>query len=183
MPIPLHILKAGKPPDLVESLLECHERIRHFTAVAAKIGAARGVADESIRSAAADVQRYFRHGLPHHVEDEEKSIVPRLTGRSRDVDEALATMEREHVEHGPPLERLLALMDRLVAAPSEQPRVAADVTAAAAELTRAFDSHLASEEQRIFPALRSLLTAAEQQQILGELRARRATTPPGVRST
>src|SRR5688572_21965928 len=97
MPIPLHIKKG--PMDLHDTVLECHERIRHFAAVAVKIGAARGLPDEQIRSAAADVQRYFRHGLPHHVEDEEKSILPRLEGRSAEIDQALSQMEREHHEH------------------------------------------------------------------------------------
>jgi iron-sulfur cluster repair protein YtfE (RIC family) len=178
MPIPLHIKKG--PMDLVDTMLECHERIRHFASVAQKIGAARGLPDEQIRSAAADVQRYFRHGLPHHVEDEEESVLPRLRGRSQEVDAALATMEREHEEHEAPLARLLALMDELVATPAAHARRADAVAAAAAELAKAFDVHLTSEEKVVFPALRTLLTPAEQQQILGEVRARRTTLPPGV---
>jgi hemerythrin-like domain-containing protein len=173
MPIPLHVRKG--PLDLVDTILECHERIRHFAGVAVRIGAARGLPDEQIRSAAADVQRYFRHGLTHHVEDEEKSILPRLKGKSGEVDQALATMEREHHEHEAPLARLLALMDELVAQPATHAQRADAVAAAAAELSRAFETHLASEEKNVFPALRSLLNPAEQAQILAELRARRAT--------
>jgi iron-sulfur cluster repair protein YtfE (RIC family) len=181
MPIPLHILKRSPgPPDLAATLAECHDRIRSFVAVAQKIGAAKDVPAEQIVSAAADVQRYFRHGLPHHVEDEERSLIPRLRGRSRDVDAALAAMEREHVEHAVPLARLLALMDQLMADPGAHARLAAPVAAAARELGAAFETHLVNEEQKIFPALKTLLTPAEQAAILAEIRARRAPLPPGV---
>jgi iron-sulfur cluster repair protein YtfE (RIC family) len=180
MPIPLHVRKG--PVDLLDTILECHERIRHFAGVAVKIGAARGLPDEQIRSAAADVQRYFRHGLPHHVEDEEKSLLPRLRGRSRELDEALAVMEREHREHEAPLVRLLSQMDELVAQPALHAQRAGSVAASAAELSVAFESHLVAEEKSVFPAIRSLLSPAEQAQILAELRARRAAPPPGVRA-
>ncbi len=178
MPIPLHVRKS--PLDLVDTVLECHARIRNFVDVARRIGAARNVPPPEIASAAADVQRYFRHGLPHHVEDEEKSLVPRLRGRSRELDAALATMEQEHREHEAPLARLLALMDELVAAPAAHTRLASTVAAAAEALGSAFEQHLASEEQRVFPFLRTLLAPAEQVQILAEVRARRAPLPPGV---
>jgi iron-sulfur cluster repair protein YtfE (RIC family) len=188
MPIPLHIFKKSPgPPDLAATLSECHDRIRNFVGVAQKIGAAnhgvspaQHVPAEQIVSAAADVQRYFRHGLPHHVEDEEKSLIPRLLGRSREVDAALATMEREHREHEAPLARLLALMDQLMASPAAHAQLAAAVAAAAGELGAAFETHLANEEQKIFPALKTLLTPAEQAAILAEIRARRAPLPPGV---
>jgi iron-sulfur cluster repair protein YtfE (RIC family) len=181
MPIPLHVRKG--PLDLVDTILECHERIRHFAGVAVKIGAARGLPDEQILSAAADVQRYFRHGLPHHVDDEKKSILPRLKSRSREVDDALAAMEREHRDHEAPLARVLGLMDAVVAAPGDHARLAAEVSAAAAEISRVFESHLASEEKTVFPALRSFLSPADRSQILAELRARRAAPPPGVRAS
>jgi len=179
MPIPLHVRKG--PLDLVDTMLECHGRIREFVEVARRIGSARGVPPAQIASAAADVQRYFRHGLPHHVEDEEKSLLPRLRGRSREVDEALAEMEREHREHEALLARLLARMDELRADPAAHGRLASEVTAAADALGAAFDRHLSAEEQRVFPAVRALLPAAEQAAILAELRARRAPPPPGAR--
>ena len=182
MPIPLHVLQPSKgPPDLAATISECHDRIRNFVAVAKKIGAAQGVPPEQIVSAAADVQRYFRHGLVHHVEDEERSLLPRLRGRAKEVDEALAKMEREHREHEAPLARLLALMDQLMADPASHARLAAAVASAAEELGAAFESHLVSEEKEIFAHLKRLLTSAEQAQVLAEIRARRAPLPPGVR--
>jgi hemerythrin-like domain-containing protein len=182
MPIPLHILHASKgPPDLAATISECHDRIRNFVAVARKIGAAQGVPPEQIVSAAADVQRYFRHGLAHHVEDEERSLLPRLRGRSQEVDAALARMEREHRDHEAPLARLLVLMDQLMADPAAHARLAAAVAAAAEELGAAFESHLGSEEKEIFAHMKRLLSPEEQAQILAEIRERRAPLPPGVR--
>lgn len=181
MPIPLHVRKASKgPPDLAATITECHDRIRNFVAVAKTLGAAKGAAPDQIVSAAADVQRYFRHGLRHHVEDEERSLLPRLRGRERTVDEALAQMEREHRDHEAPLARLLALMDELMRDPAAHDRLAAPVAAAADELGAAFESHLVDEEQKVFAHLKRLLTPAEQQEILAEIRARRAPLPPGV---
>jgi iron-sulfur cluster repair protein YtfE (RIC family) len=181
MPIPLHILKGSKgPADLAATITECHDRIRNFVAVAKKLGAARGVPPEQIVSAAADVQRYFRHGLRHHVEDEERSLLPRLRGRAPEIDDALAKMEREHRDHDAPLARLLDLLDELMKDPSSHGRLAGPVAAAAEELGAAFETHLVDEEQKIFAHLKRLLTPAEQAEILAEIRARRAPLPPGV---
>jgi hypothetical protein len=72
------------------------------------------------------------------------------------------------------------MMDELMASPDAHARLAAPVAAAARELGAAFDSHLTHEEQQIFPFLKTLLTPAEQSQVLAELRARRAPLPPGV---
>lgn len=179
MPIPLHVTRG--PMDLVDTLLDCHARIREYAGLARKIAAARGIEPAQIASAAADVQRYFRHGLPRHVEDEEQSVVPRLRGRSPECDAALATMEREHREHDPLLARLLALMDQLMAAPQRHAELADAVGAAADAITTAFEHHLVAEEQQILPLLRTQLSSAEQAAILAELRARRTPLPPGAR--
>ncbi|HEX9400550.1 MAG TPA: hemerythrin domain-containing protein [Anaeromyxobacter sp.] len=50
---------------------------------------------------------YFTEALPLHARDEEESVLPRLHGRDSAVDAELAAMEREHREHGPPLEVLV----------------------------------------------------------------------------
>ena len=178
MPIPLHVSRG--PLDLVDTMLECHARIRSFVEVAKKIGTARESTPSQVASAAADVQRYFRHGLPLHVEDEEKSLIPRLRGRSAELDAALAAMEAEHREHEAPLARLLATMDELMVDPSAHARIATSVTEAAEQLGSAFEHHLGNEERKILPHVRTLLSKSEQSQILAELRARRAPLPPGV---
>ena len=152
---------------LVGLLLGCHERIRSFLAMAALIDSA--APDVDVADAAARVRRYFSQALPLHVEDEEESILPRLQGRSPEVDAALDRMHSEHLEHVAPLRSFL---DRL-----REPLCARKELASSAKaLLAAFEPHLEAEERVVFPAINALLTFDEQQAIVRELRARRQLT-------
>ena len=162
------------PEDAVGLLLECHDRIRTFLAIARRIGAAppdeQGLAD-----AAARVARYFAEALPLHARDEEESILPRLRGRDARVDEALAAMEDEHRAHGPPLAALVAACRTVAEAPARLDEVRAALAAATEALEREFAEHLRREEGVVFPAMRRLLSPADDAAIVRELRARRAS--------
>lgn len=163
-----------KPPeDVVDLLLDCHTRIRSFSRLAVRIAERTEVADAEIAEAAARVRRYFSVALPLHVADEEESIVPRLTGRDPAVDAALARMEEEHEGHEEDLRRLVAICAALEEAPATLPSVRAELAEVGTRLVRAFDEHLRSEEETIFPALRSFLPKSEREAIFAELRARR----------
>src|SRR5512132_579542 len=96
------------PDDAVGLLLECHDRIRSFLALARRVAQAGPAERDGVAEAAARVRRYFAEALPLHARDEEESILPRLRGREPAVDAELAAMEREHREHGPPLAALVA---------------------------------------------------------------------------
>src|SRR5512138_2428637 len=105
------LTRLGPPPpggDVVDALLDCHQRIREFTSLAVRLAGARGLPDEEIRDAAARVHRYFSVALPLHARDEEESLLPRLEGLDPDVDRELAEMMREHAEHGDPTDRVVA---------------------------------------------------------------------------
>jgi hypothetical protein len=67
--------------DIVDLLLECHERIRSFIGLAGRLANCGPVSDTEVSDAAARVVRYFSESLPLHVADEEESILPRLLGR------------------------------------------------------------------------------------------------------
>jgi iron-sulfur cluster repair protein YtfE (RIC family) len=162
----------------VDLLLECHERIRFFLAMARRLAEARGAAPEEIAGTAGRVHRYFTQALPLHAEDEERSILPRLRGLDAEVDRELAAMEREHAEHEGPLGALVGACAALAEAPGRHAALAPDVGAATAELERHFDAHLAREERVIFPALRRLLSPDADAAIVGEIRARRGVTAP-----
>ena len=170
--------------DSVGLLLECHDRIRSFLALARRIAEAGPGAREGVADAAARVSRYFREALPLHARDEEESILPRLRGREPAVDEALAEMAREHAAHGPPLAALVAGCDALAADPGRLDAVAPALARAAAELDAHFAEHLRREEGVIFPALRRLLAAEDDAAIVRELRARRGVAggAPGPRA-
>lgn len=169
----ISLLKASPAGDAVSALLECHDRIRSFTALALRLARANGLAEREARDAAAAVHRYFSAALPLHARDEEESILPRLRGREPALDAALDVMVREHREHEAAVGRLLAACAAVSARPAELARVAPELEAAALELERHFALHLSAEERVLFPALRALLRPEDHQAVLAELRARR----------
>lgn len=169
----LHAIgKNARSEELVELLLACHGRIRTFIDLAVMIGEGTDAPDESVVDASARVQRYFSEALPLHMEDEEEGVLPRLYGRSAELDGALERMREEHDLHGGCVRRLLALCTSLRATPSDaSARVALATTAE--QLRAAFEPHLEAEERIVFPAIRNLLSITEQQAMVLELRARR----------
>lgn len=161
------------PHDVVDLLLECHERIRSFTSLARRLAGAAALPRDDVADAASRVRRYFVEALPLHARDEEESIAPRLRGREPDVDRELAEMEREHAEHGELLLRLITTCEALGRAPERQAELAPGLAVTAEALARHFEAHLDREERVLFPAIRRLLAPAEQEQIVDELRRRR----------
>jgi hemerythrin-like domain-containing protein len=166
----------GGQGDAVDALLECHERIRQMSGLAGAIAAAQDRPDAEVREAAGRVRRYFSGSLAQHVEDEEQSLLPRLRGRDASIDAALARMETEHGEHEALVARLVAACTELERDPAALPVLRAELAEVSARLAGDFASHLDSEEQIVFPAVRQLLSADERDQIRAEMRARRA--PP-----
>ena len=163
------------PADVVDLLLECHERIRAFIGLAIRLGNAENPSANEVRDAAARVIRYFTEALPLHVADEEESILPRLSGREGELDRALANVHREHSKHEPQLERLLQICRELQEHPERLTELRQTLEATASTLQREFVQHLDAEEMVVLPAIRQLLTLEEQAAILRELRARRSS--------
>lgn len=161
------------PSDVVDLFLECHERIRTFIGLAARLAKTEGVSPDEVREAAARVARYFSDALPLHVADEEESILPRLAGRSPALDRALDRMNRQHREHEQPLRVLLEACNTLKSSPELLDRVREKLAEAAAGLETDYAAHLQEEERIILPAIRTFLTPAEKAEIESELRARR----------
>jgi hemerythrin-like domain-containing protein len=169
------VVQLGKKPKaegVVGRLLECHERIRRFTDMAVRLGAAENAGEDDIRSAAGEVRRYFVEALPLHVEDEERSIVPRLEGREPELDAALARMHAEHESHEPLVSSLLSICDELVRTPASELR--GRLIPLAADLRRELGLHLEEEEAIILPAIDRLISKEEQAQIVAEMAARRS---------
>jgi iron-sulfur cluster repair protein YtfE (RIC family) len=162
------------PSDVVDLLLECHERIRHFIALAVRLANAENPSVDETREAAARVIRYFAEALPLHVADEEESILPRLSGREHDLDRALANVHHEHSEHELQLEQLLRTCRDLHDAPEKLAELRQILESTASTLQRDFLQHLDMEEKVVLPAIRQFLTLEEQAAILRELRARRS---------
>jgi iron-sulfur cluster repair protein YtfE (RIC family) len=170
------LLSLGRRPlasDLIDLLLECHQRIRSFVALAVEVGRRADLPDEEVRAACARCMRYFTLALPLHVRDEEESLLPRLRGLDPSVEEALDAMHRQHDEHGPALRAFLAALQRVHDHPADL-LARASLLDHARSLARTFEEHLDSEERVLFPALRARIPRETQDQILAELRARRS---------
>ncbi|AKV01453.1 hypothetical protein AKJ09_08116 [Labilithrix luteola] len=158
--------------ELVDLLLACHGRIRSFLEIAVSIGERPNVSEDEVADGSARVQRYFSEALPLHVEDEEQGVLPRLHGRSPDLDRALERMSEEHDRHVRPVRRLCELCAALRSEPGAA-IVRVELAGVARRLRAELEPHLEAEELLVFPAIRSLLTVEEQQAIVRELRARR----------
>jgi len=164
------------PGDVVGMLLDCHRRIRHFTALAVALPDATAVPPAEIASAAAGVVRYFAEALPLHAADEDASIAPRLLalGLPEAVRAAVLSMTVQHGGLELTLASALPRWQAVAADPACLPAHAAALRGLAARLSAQWDEHLGLEETTIFPALRELISPSEQDTIRREMRARRA---------
>jgi iron-sulfur cluster repair protein YtfE (RIC family) len=159
--------------DAARLLLECHARIRSFTLLAERLATTAGLAEKEIVEAAEGVRRYFAEALALHAQDEEESVLPRLGGRERQLDAALVAMHREHGEHRPVVDRVVALSAEIATEPGRLDALAPALGGAARALREHFDRHLAQEEAVVIPAIDRLLGPEERAEIVRELRARR----------
>lgn len=163
--------------DAARLLLDCHARIRSFTQLAERLATTPGLPPAEIVEAAEGVRRYFAEALALHAQDEEESILPRLAGRERQLDAALVAMHREHVEHRPAVDRVVALTAEIAAEPGRRDALAPGLAAAARALREHFDRHLSQEEAIVIPAIDRLLGSDARAEIVRELRARRRPAP------
>jgi iron-sulfur cluster repair protein YtfE (RIC family) len=163
--------------DLVDLLLDCHRRIRRFATLALTLGDDRHADPTDVQQTARSVLRYFTVGLPLHVRDEDDAILPRLRGRDRTIDRALATMTREHREHQAGLARVVAACAAIADHPQGQRAARSELSGSASALQAAFTAHLETEETIVFPGIRRLLEPAQQAAILAEFRDRRLPRP------
>ncbi|MFO0590046.1 MAG: hemerythrin domain-containing protein [Polyangiaceae bacterium] len=170
-------------PGVFDLLMECHARIRRFTSMAEWLSHAtttaqdpdHGSPDDAIRDTAAMVVRYFTVALPSHSADEDRSIAPRLLSRALpgDVAEGLARMAEQHVAIEALVHELVPSWRAIAEDSGALPDQAASMSGRVERLRGLWDVHLHIEESSVFPFARACLPAAEQQEILTEMRARR----------
>lgn len=163
-------------PDAVDLLLECHQRIRHFTRLAVVLADTPGAPAKEVAAAAASVLRYFTEALPRHAADEDESVAPRLLAAETPeaVRAALASMTREHETLH---EALAELGPRWRAVAVEPGRIADEAPALrriTGRLSDLWGAHLGPEESLIFPTMRRVLPREALVAIVQEMRARRA---------
>lgn len=169
----LGIGRKSPPTDLAGAIVECHQRIRSFCELACVVAHTREAEPSEVAEAASRIRRYFELALPLHVEDEERSLLPRLRGRAPEVDAALARMEAEHGAHETLRVELLEVCRRLEIDPTQLEALRDRLRSIAEPFQAALLEHLALEESTIMPAVGRLLSADEQAQIRREMRGRR----------
>jgi hemerythrin-like domain-containing protein len=162
-------------PDAVDLLLECHQRIRHFTQLAVALTRAAEAPAPEVATAAASVLRYFTEALPRHAADEDESIAPRLVAAEAPaaVGLALDAMTREHATLHETLDELVPRWRAVAAEPGRIAEEAGAMRPLTARLAELWVAHLGPEESLIFPAVRRLLGADALDAIQREMRARR----------
>lgn len=158
----------------VDLLTDCHRRIRHFTALAAKLAHSQAASNKEISDAAAAVHRYFSVALPLHEADEEQTLRPRLAGVGAEkLDHAVRAMSDQHMAIDELLERLLPLLLLVRSNPEVLHAAGTEMCSIAKALDEMFQAHLQMEEEVIFPAVRSALPESVQQAMLDEMKERR----------
>lgn len=170
------LVGVGTPrrPDTLEGrLLDCHDRIRRFSALACRLSEEVDVPEQEVSEAAHQIRRYFSEALPLHVLDEEESLLPRLRGRAAELDAALERMHDEHEEHGPDIERLISLCTTLEQTPQRLPELREALAQTAVALERALQAHLEEEERVVFAGIERWLDAATCEEIAREMSGRR----------
>jgi len=160
--------------EVIDLLVGCHHRIRHFTGVAVKLAHAQGTTEEEVRSAAEAVSRYYSVSLPLHEADEEDSMRPRLDKiPDEQVHHALAAMHDQHMAIDDLLERLLPLLRMVANNPALIGEAGGEMCSITSALSQMFTAHLQMEEEVIFPAIESRLGEHDRVELLAEMRARR----------
>jgi hemerythrin-like domain-containing protein len=129
------------------------------------------------RSAARDVLRYFDLAAPHHHEDEERHVFPRLLASG---DESLVqAVQRLCADHEMMSQRWAALRPGL--ADWADDGAAGPVDAALREHAQAFQAryaaHLPIEEGLVFPAARERCDEAACAAMGSEMQQRRRASP------
>jgi iron-sulfur cluster repair protein YtfE (RIC family) len=174
------LTRIGKQPrdrddHVVAALHACHQRIRDFCALAARLASEAPASPSEVASAAEMVARYFTVALPLHVADEDLTLRPALLqhGEARELGAALDAMAAEHRLIDEVLDALLPRWSRLAIEPALRPSLGGELQRDTEQLRELFDGHLSREEATIFPAV-ARLGAADLAAIGAAMRLRRA---------
>ena len=162
-----------------EMLEACHDRVRRSLDLLARLIAHvdRHGHDAQSRSAARDVLRYFDLAAPHHHEDEERHVFPRLLASG---DAALVqAVQRLRADHERMSQGWSVLRLHLLAWADEGATGVADAAmrAQADAFQALYAAHLPVEEGLVFPAARSRCDAAEIDAMGREMQQRRRASP------
>jgi hemerythrin-like domain-containing protein len=150
--------------------LACHQRVQRFTGMLPRLAAhllTHG-ADAEARDAAHAIRRYFNEAAPHHHEDEEVDLFPRLATAGPDVASAIERLEAEHRALAPLWRELDAALARIEGGDA----VGLDESQVEA-FGAAYAAHIALEEGVLLPAMRGAFRDADWRRIGAAMAERR----------
>jgi hemerythrin-like domain-containing protein len=163
--------------DPLGMLTDCHRRIENFLRVLCHLAETEpeGTLTTDECNAAQTALEYFRTGGPKHMEDEEKSLFPRVhAAGAADSLDALARLEAEHREAS----ELHSIVERLfsnwIANRSLAMTDRDALFAAANRLKGLYSEHIQLEEEVVFPRAEQCLSREALAAIGAEFRARRS---------
>jgi hemerythrin-like domain-containing protein len=156
----------------------CHGRVRRMTALLQRLTdhVEKNGVDGDARTTATSIRRYFDEAAPHHHDDEEIDLFPRLRERIDHLDatqavrvtEALAMLERDHRELASiwqSLREALAQIERGSAATLDRATIALFVDR--------YQVHMQIEDTTIETALKRLLKKGDLDAIGKAMASRR----------
>lgn len=149
-----------------EMLHACHERVERMLHLLERLAAhlAQVGPDAQAQQAAADVLRYFEIAAPHHHEDEERHVLPRLRALGQ-----LELAERLAADHLRMHSAWNLLRDQLFAVQRAQTPDCGNWPAFCA----LYRAHIQLEEGQAFPAAAAQCDAAQLQAMGAEMAGRR----------
>lgn len=169
-----------------EMLAGCHERVRRSLALLRRLVEHVSIAgiDSPGRQAAHDVWRYFAIAAPHHHEDEERHVIPRLLASGdAALEQAARTMRDDHARMhaawqvlGPQLQALSRRADGPMTADE-----VAGLRQRVAEFAAMYDTHIPLEDGLAFPAARQRSSATDLTTMGAEMATRRGVVPAPAR--
>ena len=158
----------------LEMLHACHDRIHRSLDLLGRVceRVQQGRVDTAVHEAAADVLRYFDKAAPHHHEDEEQHVFPRVLAGTSDaaVRATVVQLQQDHQQMEGLWARLRTPLAALANGRSEG--FAAAACQLAEEFRALYEAHALTEEQLVFPAAEALIDE-DARLAIGEEMARR----------
>lgn len=143
--------------DPFSQLERCHRRLEEACDA---LGPATETED---RATLEDVAAFLARQIRRHEDDEDESLFPRLA-KNAELKPALDRLTAEHAKHADLQSRFRQALES-----DSWP----ELRKVADELVVAYRDHIALEESTVFPAARSLLSAADLDAMRSEMDARR----------
>jgi hemerythrin-like domain-containing protein len=176
---------SGGFDEPLELWLACHERVQRFCNLLGRVRehVEEHGADAEAAESATSIRRYFNEAAPHHHEDEEIDLFPRLLARldeqatTTDADEAahvraaIGVLTAEHRAN----EVLWAALDAALAHIARGEAATLDATKAEA-FSRTYRQHIDVEESVVMPAMQRHFSDADWSEVGAAMAKRRGVT-------